>query len=305
MRRAFMRFFLLALMLGFSAFAMPSPSFAADYVAEPHARGLNLQEAASPVKERVDVLHDHLLVIIFAISIFVLLLMLWIIWRYRASANPKPANFTHNFRLEVIWTLVPVLILAYIGWQSLPLLYYMDKTKQAELTIKVTGHQWYWTYEYPDSGINIEARPIWSSVSTTPEQAAKDVESFKAGWIQFDGKARRLLETDNRLVLPANTNVRVLVTAADVLHSWAVPSLGVKKDAIPGRLNETWFSVNKPGLYFGQCSEICGEGHGFMPIAIDVLSREDFAAWLAKNAPAKTAETAPAPAAESAPAQVK
>lgn len=222
---------------------------------------LNLQDAASPVKEQVHDFHNLLLVIITGITVFVLALLVFVIVRFNARANPEPSKTSHNTLIEVIWTAVPVMILIVIAVPSFSLLYYMDRTPDADMTIKTTGYQWYWTYEYPDhEGIE------FTSIMIQEE----DLEEGQP----------RLLATDNDLVVPVGANVRLLVTAADVLHAWAMPSLGVKKDAVPGRLNETWFRVDKPGMYYGQCSEICGEGHGFMPISLRAVPQDEFDAWV-------------------------
>lgn len=221
---------------------------------------LNLQDAASPVKEQVHDFHNMLLLIITAISVFVLSLLLFVILRFNEKANPEPSKTSHNTLIEVIWTAVPVMILIVIVVPSFSLLYYMDRTPDADLTIKTTGYQWYWTYEYPD----YEGIEFTSIMLQDDELGPNDP---------------RLLATDNDVVVPVGANVRLLVTAADVLHAWAMPALGVKKDAVTGRLNETWFRVDKPGMYYGQCSEICGEGHGFMPISLRAVSQEEFDAW--------------------------
>jgi cytochrome c oxidase subunit II len=229
-------------------------------IAEPWQ--LNFQESASPVKEQVDNFHNLLLVIITAITLFVLGLLVFVIIRFNEKANPEPSKTSHNTVIEVIWTAVPVMILIVIAVPSFSLLYYMDRTPEADMTIKATGYQWYWTYQYPDHG----------GIEMTSIMLQDD---------ELQGNQPRLLATDNDLVVPVGANVRLLVTAADVLHAWAMPALGVKKDAVPGRLNETWFRVDKPGMYYGQCSEICGEGHGFMPISLRAVSQEEFDAWTA------------------------
>lgn len=228
------------------------------------------QDAASPVMERIAGLHDYLLVIVTLITLFVMGLLGWVIWRYRAERNPVPSNITHNTRLEIAWTAIPVLILASIALPSLNLLRYMDKAHEAEMTLKITGHQWYWTYAYPDRGeVTFDAMMI-------------QPEDLKPG-------QKRLLETDNRVILPINTDIRLLMASDDVIHSWAVPALGVKTDSVPGRLNESWVRIEREGTYYGQCSELCGVLHGFMPIAIQAVSRPAFEAWIAeKRAEAET-----------------
>ncbi len=231
--------------------------------AAPEPWQLGLQPAASPIAERVHSFHNLLLWVITLITLFVLALLVYTCVRFRESRNPVPSRRTHNTLLEVVWTAVPVLILVIIAIPSFKLLYYQDRLPETELTVKAIGHQWYWTYEYPDHG-----NFTFDAIMVPDEEIAEG---------QY-----RLLETDNRVVLPVGTNIRVLVTAADVLHSWAMPSMGVKVDAVPGRLNELWLHISEPGVYYGQCSELCGANHGFMPIAVEALSKEDFEAWVAE-----------------------
>lgn len=222
-----------------------------------------LHEPVTPVMERVVEFHNILLVIITAITLFVTALLFIIIIRFNAKANPKPSATTHSTMLEVVWTLVPVIILIAIAVKSLPLIYYMDRTKEPEMTLKVTGYQWYWGYEYPDhDGINFFSYMI-------PDEK---IDPSK-GQI-------RLLSTDTQVVLPIDTDIQILLTAADVIHSWAVPAFGVKRDAVPGRTNETWVRITKPGTYYGQCSELCGKDHAFMPIEIKAVTKEEFARWV-------------------------
>lgn len=247
----------LSLVLG----ALLAAGAAAAAVPEPWQLGL--QPAASPIAERVHSFHNLLLWVITLITLFVLALLVYTCVRFRESRNPVPSRRTHNTLLEVVWTAVPVLILVIIAIPSFKLLYYQDRLPETELTVKAIGHQWYWTYEYPDHG------------NFTFDAIMVPDEEIGAG-------QHRLLETDNRVVLPVGTNIRVLVTAADVLHSWAMPSMGVKVDAVPGRLNELWLHITEPGVYYGQCSELCGANHGFMPIAVEALSKEDFEAWVAE-----------------------
>ncbi len=260
-------------LLPVSAFAEISPF-------EPVNGGLDLVAAATSIKEHIHDLHLELLYIIFAISIFVLGLLIYTVIRYHRRNNPTPSTTTHHMTLEIVWTVIPVLILLAIGYPSIKLIYYQDRIPESELTIKTVGHQWYWSYEYPDSNIAFDARPLWDTPQTTDEQARAAAAEARANWLLNNGDPRRLLETDNRVVVPVDTTVRVLITGADVIHAWAVPAFGVKRDAMPGKLNETWFKAEHEGVFYGQCSEICGTGHGFMPIAIEVVSKEKFAAWL-------------------------
>jgi len=231
---------------------------------------ISFQDAASPVMEKMEFFHNKLLIPSMGfIVIAVFALMLIIIFKFNAKANPVASKTTHNIKLEIIWTLLPILILMFISIPSMKMLYFMDKTADAEMTLKATGNQWYWDYSYPDNGdIEMDSHLI-------PEKDLKDNQP-------------RLLATDNPVVLPINTNIRVLVTASDVLHSWAVPAFGIKLDAIPGRLNETWVRITKKGTFYGQCSEICGKGHGYMPIEIKAVSKADFDKWVVKHHGIKT-----------------
>ena len=213
--------------------------------------------------ERIDSFHNLLLVITITIAVFVTGLLLYVMVKFNEKANPVPTKTTHNTALEVIWTIVPIIILVVIAVPSFKLLYFMDKTGKPEMTVKVTGSQWLWSYEYPDHG-----KFVFDS------QMIPD-EELKPGQI-------RLLEVDNRVVVPVDTNIRVLVTANAVIHSWAVPALGIKIDSVPGRMNETWMRITRPGVYYGQCSELCGINHAFMPIAVEAVSKADFKNWLAK-----------------------
>jgi cytochrome c oxidase subunit 2 len=227
---------------------------------------LGFQQPASPVMQTVFDLHNFVLIMMTAITVFVLILLIYVSIRFRKSANPKPSKRTHNGLLETLWTAIPVIILVFMAVPSFKLLYEQDVVPEADMTIKVIGHQWYWEYQYPEhEDLSFESYLV-------PEDELKEGEP-------------RLLTVDNRLVLPINKNIHVLVTAGDVLHSFAMPSLGVKKDAVPGRLNETWMRIDRTGIYRGQCSEICGSGHGYMPIVIEAVSENEFFAWVnaAKN----------------------
>ena len=243
--------------------------------AEPRPWEMLLQPAASPIMERVTVFHDLMLWIIAAIVIFVFVLLCYACWRFSETRNPVPSRRSHNTILEIVWTAVPVLILVIVAIPSFKLLYFSDVVPETEMTIKATGHQWYWSYAYPDNGnFTFDANMV----------ADGDLQPGQP----------RLLATDNHVVVPVGVNVRLQTTAEDVIHSWAMPPLGVKIDAIPGRLNEMWFNVERTGIYYGQCSELCGVNHGFMPIVIEALPREQFDAWV-KEAQTKFAR-ADAPA---------
>jgi cytochrome c oxidase subunit II len=244
------------------AVASASLGFAqSTHTVEPHNWQLGFQEAATPVKERIADFHNELLIIITLITLFVLGLLGYVILRFNARANPVPTRTTHNTLIEVIWTVVPVLILVIVAIPSFKLMYYMDRTQKADMTVKVTGHQWYWSYEYPDAGdIGFDSNVI----------AETDVKPGQ----------KRLLDVDNRLVVPIGENVRVLVAGSDVMHSWFIPSFGVQMYAVVGRLNETWFNVEREGVYYGQCNQICGVNHAFMPIVVEAVSKDAFAKWV-------------------------
>jgi len=228
----------------------------------PHNWQLNLQEAGSPVMEQLAAFHQFVLYIIISIVLFVFALMAYVCVRFSKKNNPIPSTTSHNIFIEIVWTVIPVIILIIITFPSIKILHFMEKRFDPDITLKVVGHQWYWEYEYPDHDFSFDSYMI------------KD-EDLKPGQL-------RLLEVDNRVVVPVETNVKVLLTSYDVIHSWAVPSLGLKTDAVPGRINETWFRITKPGVYYGQCSEICGVGHGFMPIAVQAVTKPEFEQWLLK-----------------------
>jgi cytochrome c oxidase subunit 2 len=237
---------------------------------------MGFQAPATPVMERIEDFHTLLLVVITLISAFVLALLAYIIFRFNERRNPSPSRTSHNTTVEVVWTVVPVLILVMIAIPSFRLLYFADRTQDAEMTIKAIGHQWYWSYEYPDNGnFTFDAMMV-------PENEIKDGQM-------------RLLETDNVVVLPIETNIRLLTNSQDVIHSWAMPSFGVKLDANPGQVNETWMRITKEGTYYGQCSEICGVGHAYMPIKIEAVSKEKFQAWVTEAQQKFARVDAPAP----------
>jgi len=240
---------------------------------------MGFQPWATPVMQRVEHFHnDILLPIITIITLFVLGLLLYVIWRFNEKRNPTPSRTAHNTVIEILWTVIPVLVLVFIAFQSFPLLYFADRAPDAAMTLKAIGHQWYWSYEYPDNGgIKFDA--------TLNTDATGD---------------KRLLETDNHILLPINTKVRLLTTAEDVIHSWAMPSFGVKLDAVPGRLNETWIEITREGTFYGQCSELCGNGHGYMPIVVEGVSKEKFDAWVAQKKTAANGGKAPTTVAQNA-----
>ena len=236
---------------------------------------LGMQAAHSPVKEQIANLHDLVMVIITAVTVFVAGLLLYVCWRYNHRRNPNPSRTSHHTSIEIAWTVLPVLILVVIAIPSFRLVYFEDRARDADMTIKVTGHQWYWEYTYPD-GANVD----FSSYMVPSDQ-------LKPGQL-------RLLDVDNPLVLPAGKTVRILTTSADVIHSFFIPSLGVQRYAIPGRTIETWVKIDQPGDYYGECNQICGTNHSMMPISVHAVSDTDFVAWLA-TAKTKFSDTSPAP----------
>jgi cytochrome c oxidase subunit 2 len=229
---------------------------------------MGMQTPASPVASQIVTLHNLVLVIITVITIFVAALLAYVIWRFSAEKNPNPSQTSHNTFLEVAWTVVPVLILVVMAIPSFRLVYFQDRTQEADMTIKVTGRQWYWEYTYPDAeGLNFGSRTM-ESKNVLPAD-------MKPG-------AKRLLDVDEPVVLPVGRNIRILTTSADVIHSFYVPSLGVHRYAIPGRIIETWVRIDRPGTYYGECNQICGEDHSNMPIAVRAVPEAEFTAWLAE-----------------------
>ena len=228
---------------------------------EPKDWQLGFQKAGSGHMEDIVWFHDYMLLpIITGITVFVLFLVIYACIRFRASRNPVASTTTHNTFIEVIWTLVPCLILIAIAVPSFKVLYEQDEIPPADVTIKAVGYQWYWGYEYPDENIIFDSYMIED----------KDLQPGQP----------RLLTVDNEIFVPVNKVVKVLITANDVLHAWALPSFGVKRDAVPGRINETWFKADRTGTFYGQCSELCGVKHAFMPITVNVVSQDEYDAWL-------------------------
>jgi cytochrome c oxidase subunit 2 len=247
---------LLAL-LGFAAPAFAIPQNV------PHDWQLGMQPAATPVMAEIEQFHQELLVIITLVCLFVLALLVWVMIRYNQRANPVPSKVHHNTLLEVAWTGIPVIILVLIAIPSFKLLYYEADIPPADLTLKAIGNQWYWTYVYPDEGgLRFDSYML------------SDAAAAKAG-------EPRLLGVDHPVYVPVNKVVEVDTTGADVIHSWSVPAFGVKTDAVPGRINRTWFKATRIGTYYGQCSQLCGANHAFMPIEVKVVSEADYQAWLA------------------------
>ncbi len=227
---------------------------------QPEPWQLGLQQGATPVMDNIIWFHNFLLWVITAITLFVLALLVYIVVKFNAKSNPVPSRTTHNTTIEVIWTVVPVLILVAIAVPSFRLLFFQLNTPQADVTVKATGKQWFWSYSYPDAKFEFDSLMV----------QAKDLKPGQP----------RLLAVDNEIVVPVNKIVRVLTTGADVIHAFAIPAFGIKIDAIPGRINETWFKAEREGMYYGQCSELCGKDHAFMPIAVRVVSDTEYTAWL-------------------------
>ena len=235
-------------------------------LAVPQAYETGFQPAASPVMEQIEQFHTELVWIIVAVCLFVLALLVWIVIKYRAGANPVPSKVHHNTLLEVAWTLIPVIILVFIAVPSFRLLYYEAAIPKPDVTIKAIGKQWFWSYEYSGSAAGF----------TYDSTGLSDADAKKAD-------KPRLLGVDNPIYVPVNKVVEVDTVGADVIHSWAMPQMGVKMDAVPGRINKTWFKATQMGVFYGQCSELCGARHAYMPIELHVVSDADYATWLAAS----------------------
>jgi cytochrome c oxidase subunit 2 len=271
-------------------------------IGEPDGR-MSLQDQVTPIGEEAATFHDYWLLPLCAIiSVIVLGLLLWAMIRFRRGAHPVPSRNSHNTTIEVIWTLVPVLILVGVAIPSIRLLRHQYTPPPADVTIKVTGHQWYWSYEYPDNGVTFDSYML---------KEANDPTRQKNQRARTNADGPPLLAVDERVVIPQGKVVKFIITADDVIHSFAVPAFWIKQDANPGQLHETWVKVDRPGVYFGQCSELCGARHGFMPIAVEVVPQAQYAAWIsskgghmpgAKPAVAATPAAAPASPATPAPA---
>jgi cytochrome c oxidase subunit 2 len=272
---------------------------ALEIIGQPEPGGMGFQPSVTEVKHDLVWLDTMILYIITAIVIFVTALLLYTIVRFNRRANPTPARFTHNTPLEVAWTLIPIVILVFIGAFSLPILFKQQEIPVGEVTIKATGNQWYWSYEYVDEDIAFDSYMIGSPATGGTNMLTPEVEAQlqAAGYT----KEQFLLATDTAVVVPVNKVVVVQVTASDVIHSWKVPAFGVMQDAVPGRTAGLWFKAEKEGIYFGQCSEICGQMHAYMPITVKVVSEAAYAEWLAK---AKAGDVQLSSVAAPAPVQV-
>jgi cytochrome c oxidase subunit 2 len=273
--------------LGLAVFSA-TPTWARPLVGQPTDGALGLQPSASPLKVQATFFHDIILMpVITGITLLVLGLLVWIVIRYNKKSNPVPAKWSHNTFIEIVWTVLPVLILVGISLFSFRLLFAYHDMPTPDLTVKATGNQWNWSYEYPDQGV--------------PEYVSNMIPEDE---IAARGMPHSLyrLAADEPIVVPVGKTVRVLVTATDVIHAFALPAFGLKTDAIPGRVNETWFRADRTGVFYGQCSELCGVDHAFMPIQINVVTEAEFAAWVASKGGSMTPQAPAAPAATVAPA---
>ena len=261
-------------------------AFAQEIIGEPKPDQLGLQPPVTALAEELDWIHNVILTpLIFVIAIFVMILLLYVIYRFSEKRNPVPSKLTHHTMLEIAWTGIPVLILVVIAIPSFRLLYNQLEIPKPDLTIKAVGHQWYWSYVYPDNGnFTFDARMVTAQESVAKEQ-----------------NVVRLLDTDETVVLPVGKNIRIQITSDDVIHAWTIPSFGVKHDAVPGRVNESWFKIEKPGIYYGQCSELCGVQHAYMPIKVRAVSQEEFDAWVTEAQGKFDKIEEPAPAASATP----
>ncbi|MEM6603763.1 MAG: cytochrome c oxidase subunit II [Pseudomonadota bacterium] len=259
---------------------LPHSAYASQSSASEHAGHdwqYNFFDSATEIMEKTTFFHEYILLpVIIGITIFVFLLMVWLVLRYREKDNPVPSKTTHNTPLEVAWTIIPFVILLFILNFSIDVLVFQDKEPPADVTVKAIGYQWYWGYEYPQNEV-----PEYTATMLCP-QTPDGVDGFDEKCVN-DLRARDIphkLATDYSMVVPVNKNVRVLITSMDVIHAWTIPAFGVKRDAVPGRMNSIWFNARKEGVFYGQCSELCGTAHAFMPIMVKVVSEDIYAAWL-------------------------
>ena len=270
-----------SLVTGLAAMFAAAPAIAQEglqIIGVPTDKGLGFQPAATELARDLQWLDGMILWIITAISIFVVALLAIVVVRYNRRANPEPASFTHNTPIEVLWTVGPILILLFIGSFSLPVLFKQQEIPEGEVNIKVTGYQWYWGYEYTDHDFAFDSYMIGQPATVGNYVLTDEVEAalVEAGY----SRNEFLLATDTAVVVPVNKTVVMTVTAADVIHSWTIPAFGVKQDGVPGRLAQLWFKAEKEGVYFGQCSELCGKDHAYMPITVKVVSEEAYENWL-------------------------
>ncbi len=252
---------MLTVFAALTGFALSGPALAQDGIATPWQLGF--QEAATPIMRQITDFHNFVNVIITVVALFVLALMIYVMWRFNEKRNPNPSRTSHNTALEVAWTVIPIFILVVIAIPSFRLLFAQYDYPKADVTITATGSQWYWSYEYPDEGIRFDSIMVAEA-------------NLKEG-------QPRLLTVDNEVVVPVNANVIVGLKSNDVIHDWAMPAFGVKLDAVPGRYQKTWFRAEREGIFYGQCSELCGRNHAFMPIAVRVVSQDEYDAWVAEH----------------------
>ncbi|MDF3412986.1 cytochrome c oxidase subunit II [Sulfitobacter sp. M57] len=286
-------FSLTALMAGLSALpAMAQDALRIDgleVIGAPVDGMMGFQPAVTRLAQDIHDLDYLILVIITVITLFVTGLMAWVVIRFNARRNPTPASFTHNTPVEIAWTVGPILVLVLIGAFSLPILFRQQEIPQADITIKAIGNQWYWSYEYVDEGFGFDSYMIGAPATLTSEEEAEGAVANMLNDVMITklenagySRSEWLLATDTAVVVPVGKTIVVQVTGSDVIHSWAMPAFGVKQDAVPGRLAELWFSAEKEGVYFGQCSELCGQAHAYMPITVKVVSEEAYADWIGK-----------------------
>lgn len=271
------------MLAGLTGAFLAAPAMAQDLpvIGRPVDAGLGFQPAATRLAERLQWLDGMILVIITLICIFVTGLLAYVVVRYNRKSNPTPSTFTHNTPIEVAWTVGPILILVWIGAFSLPVLFEQQEIPEGDITIKVTGYQWYWGYEYVGEDLVYDSYMIGSPFTGGDNRMSDDVEAqlVEAGYSKEDF----LLATDTAVIVPVGKTIVMQITAADVIHSWTIPAFGVKQDAVPGRLAELWFEAKQEGVYFGQCSELCGQAHAYMPITVKVVSQDAYDAWLARS----------------------
>ncbi|MBS0126662.1 cytochrome c oxidase subunit II [Thetidibacter halocola] len=267
--------------LGAAMIAAPAMAQGLDVVGRPHDGMTGFQPAATELARDLQWLDGMILVIITAITLFVTALLAFVIVRYNQRTNPTPKSFTHNTPLEIAWTVGPILILVFIGAFSLPVLFKQQEIPEGDITIKVTGYQWYWGYEYVGTDLAYDSYMIGAPATGGENRMTPEVEAqlVEAGYTKEDF----LLATDTAVVVPVGKTVVMQVTGADVIHSWTIPAFGVKQDAVPGRLAELWFNAEREGVYFGQCSELCGIAHAYMPITVKVVSEAAYEAWLQRS----------------------
>jgi cytochrome c oxidase subunit 2 len=254
------------LLLIISLFPMSVYAQNSNIVGQPIEKGVNFQEPVTELARDIVLLDNFLLYVITFIVLFVVALLVYVMIRFHHKNNPEPSTFTHYSPVEIAWTIIPILILLVIGSMSIPILFKQQQIPDADITIKVTGYQWYWGYEYPDEKIAFDSFML----------EKEELEEF--GYSQKE----YLLATNTKIVVPKGKVVEMQVTSADVIHSWAMPAFGVKQDGVPGRLASLWFEAEKEGIYFGQCSELCGERHAYMPITVEVVSEEEYNDWILK-----------------------